>query len=147
MSTDLSRHLPDRIACLRAVVASIPVVGAAFDHLLFDKADAIRFKNLEAAIAALSDQLCSVQEGSIDKRWFQTEEALASFKMLADKVSYEADLAKVTALGRVVAACGNTQHSLRRVQLMGLAEPAFVLTHIGRLAASYVETVGLGSRG
>lgn len=229
MSTDLSRFVPDRTAWLRAAVASVPVVGAAFDHLLFDKADAIRLGNLEAAIAALSEQLNTVQAESIDKNWFESNEALAVFKMLSDKVSYEADPAKVNALGKVVAACGNVQHSgderklsvvehlsrlsatqirllavvasitpetrkistggleqtitavwqdkilevlragqrfwngqlplnqelevlesfnvLRRVQLMGPAEPAFVLTHIGRLAATYVETAGLGPRG
>ena len=229
MSADLSRFVPDRTAWLRAAVASIPVVGAAFDHFLFDKADTIRLKNLEAAIAALSAQINNVQEESIDKTWFESEEALAVFKMLADKVSYEADPAKVNALGRVAAACGNVQHSgderklsvvehlsrlsatqirllavianitpetrkistggleqtinavwqdkiveelragkrfwkgqlildqelevlesfnvLRRVQLMGPAEPAFVLTHIGKLAATYVETAGLGPRG
>lgn len=229
MSTDLSRLLPERNAWLRAAVASIPVVGAAFDHLLFDKADAIRLKNLEAAIAALSAQLNDVQAASVDKSWFQSEEALAVFKMLADKASYEPDPAKVSALGRVVAACGDVQHSaderklavvehlsrlsatqirllavvasvapvtrkistggleqtvtavwqdkilevlraglrfwtgtmaldqelellesfnvLRRVQLMGPAQPAFALTHIGKLAATYVETAGLGTRG
>src|SRR4051812_10053471 len=111
MSHDLSRYVPEGITWLRAAVSSIPIVGGALDHLIFDKADAIRMKNLEAAMGAVGSQIEALGENSFDKDWFQTEEALATFKMLSDKVSYEPDPSKVDAMGRVVAACGTTQHS------------------------------------
>ena len=51
--TEISRHLPEGITWLRASISCIPMVGGALDHLIFDKADAIRVKNIEAALAEL----------------------------------------------------------------------------------------------
>ncbi|MBB6247206.1 hypothetical protein [Rhodanobacter sp. A1T4] len=225
MIKDLSRYAPEGVAWIRAAVSCVPFVGGALDHLVFDKADAIRVKNLEAAIAAISSQIESAGESRIDKAWFDSEEALATFKIMSDKISYEPDPEKVESIGRVVAACGNKEHSsdpnklsvvehlsrlsttqikllavvarvtpiekkistgsleqtataiwlsdiiaalrggpqfwsgtltvdqelevleslntIRRVQLMGTSEAAFVITTIGKRAASYVQTAGL----
>ncbi|VFU16330.1 conserved hypothetical protein [anaerobic digester metagenome] len=225
MANDISQYVPEGIAWIRAAVSCIPIVGSALDHLIFDKSDAIRIKNLESAIAAISSQVNAVGENAIDKPWFESVEALAIFKIMADKVSYEFDPAKVEAIGRIVAACGNKKHSqdpikisvvehlsrlsavqikllsiisqvtptkkkistegleqtataiwlrdiisalrcntqfwtgtlivdqelevlesyntIRRVQLMGPSEIAYVMTVIGKLAASYVQTAGL----
>jgi hypothetical protein len=68
-------------------------------------------KNLEVAISALSDQLTSLDQDRVDKSWFESEEALATFKLLSDKVSYEPDPRKVKALGRITAACGHEELS------------------------------------
>jgi len=225
MDRELTQYVPEGISWIRAAVASIPIVGGALDHLVFDRADAIRVKNLEDAIAAMSEQIKSVREESIDKSWFQSNEALATFKLLSDKASYEPSNQKVDALGRIVGACGNKAHSqdpeklsvvehlsrlsatqikllrviatvplkekkissgpleqtataiwlsdiiaalragpqfwpgtlavdqeldvleslntLRRIQLMGPTEAAYVITSIGKRAASYVKTAGL----
>jgi hypothetical protein len=222
---NITSYVPEGVAWIRAAVASIPVAGGALDHLLFDKADAIRAKNLQAAIDALSEQLKSVKESTVDKSWFDSEEALAAFRLMADKVSYEPDPKKVEAMGKIVGACGSTKHSgdpkklsilehlarlsqvqlrllsiiaklpatekkleliglqqtasgiwigdivtaikavpqfwegtmaldqelevleslnmVRQMQLMGPTEPGYVITGIGKVAATYVQTAGL----
>jgi hypothetical protein len=129
---DLIKHVPEPISFIRAAVASVPIVGSALDHLLFDKADAIRVKNLEAAIAALSDQVAKAQESSIDKDWFNSEEALAAFKILSDKVSYEPDKAKVAALGRVVGTFGTKANSGDKTKLS-------VVEHLARLSGVQIH--------
>lgn len=98
MTTDLSQYVPEGVTWILAAVSSIPVVGSALDHLVFDKADAIRVKNLEYAIAAMSSQIRSVREDALDKDWFQSDEALDAFKIMSDKASYEPDPAKVEAI-------------------------------------------------
>jgi hypothetical protein len=99
------------VSLFRAAIYALPYAGGALDHLIFDKADAIRLRNIQASLAALSAQLEKVHESKIDKSWFESEEALAAFKLMADKVSYEPDPKKVDAVGRIVGACGNTEHS------------------------------------
>jgi hypothetical protein len=106
MTADVAKYLPDTKIWLRAAVSSIPVVGSALDHLVFDKADAIRTRNIEAAIEALSERLREVEEASIDRKWFESEEALAAMRLLADKASFEPNPRKVKDVGRLVAACG-----------------------------------------
>ena len=136
--TDIARHLPEGITWLRAGVSSIPVVGGALDHLIFDKADAIRVKNIEAALAAIKQQIESVEDETIDKEWFQSEEALAAFKMMSDKISYEPDPRKVEAIGRVVSACGNKQHSKDPHKLS-------VVEHLSRLSATQIKLLSIVS--
>jgi len=132
MSSNLSRFVPEGVSWIRAAVSAIPAVGGALDHLLFDKADAIRMKNLEAAIAAVSSQINSMGENAIDKSWFETEEALVAFKVMSDKVAYESDARKVEAMGRIVAACGTTAHS-KDVRKLSIVE------HLSRLSAVQIE--------
>jgi len=91
---------------------------------------------LKLRLQSLSAQINTVQEESIDQTWFQSEEALAVFKMLADKISYEADPAKVNALGRVVAACGNIQHS-------GDERKLSVVEHLSRLSATQIRLLAV----
>lgn len=128
----LQQHIPEPISWLRASVASIPMVGSALDHLLFDKADAIRLKNLESAISSLSDQIAKTQEASIDKDWFGSEEAIAAFKILSDKVSYEADKSKVDALGRVVGTFGTKERATDPKKLS-------VIEHLSRLSGVQIK--------
>jgi hypothetical protein len=136
MSHDLSRYVPEGITWLRAAVSSIPIVGGALDHLIFDKADAVRMKNLETAMRAVGSRIEALGENSVDKEWFQTEEALATFKMLSDKISYEPDPSKVDAMGRVVAACGTTQHSHDRNKLA-------VVEHLSRLSTIQIRLLSV----
>ena len=135
----ISKLAPEGVTWIRAAVASIPMVGSALDHLIFDKADAIRLKNLETAIAALSNQINGASQGAIDKKWFETEEALATFKVMADKVSYEPDKRKVDALGRIVAACGTNEHSKDDKKLS-------VVEHLSRLSATQIKILAAVSR-
>lgn len=107
---DLSKHLPEGVTWIKAAVAAIPMVGGALGHLIFDKADAIRLRNIEVALAALAEQLKTIEIESLNKSWFESEEALAVFKMMADEVSYEPDPKKVNDLGYIVAACGSNEH-------------------------------------
>lgn len=135
-SQNLPDFLPERITWLRALVASIPTVGGALDHLLFDKADAIRLRNIETALNALSEQLGSFQQGKIDKNWFSSEEALAAFKLMADSISYEPNRNKVEDMGRLVAACGEQQHSADDKKIS-------VLEHISRLSHVQIKLLAV----
>ena len=112
------------------------MVGGALDHLIFDKADAIRVKNLEAAIAALSSQVKAIGEDAIDKAWFESEEALATFKVMSDKVSYEPDPTKVDGIGRIVAACGEKEHSKDPAKLS-------VVEHLSRLSTVQIKLLAV----
>jgi hypothetical protein len=112
------------------------MVGGALDHLIFDKADAIRFKNIEAALVAVKRQIESSEQETIDKEWFKSEEALAAFKMLSDKISYEPDPQKVEAIGRVVSACGNKKHSEDPNKLS-------VVEHLSRLSATQIKLLSI----
>lgn len=224
-SKDVSKYVPEGMTWIRAAVSSIPMVGGALDHLIFDKADAIRLKNIEAAIKALEDQIKQSEQQQINKDWFSSVEALAAFKLMADSVSYEPDPKKVEDMGRLIASCGGAIHAndpkkisvvehlsrlshvqikllsviakvamrehtvstggleqkamaiwisdimstlragpkfwdgtmkldeeleileslntIRRVQLMGPAEAAYIITGIGKHAAGYVQSAGL----
>jgi hypothetical protein len=131
-SKSLTKHIPEPVTWLRAVVSAIPVVGGPLDHLLFDKADAIRLKNMEAAIAALSEQVAKTDDAALDKDWFESEEALAAFKILSDKVSYEPDKAKIDALGRVVGTFGTKENSKDPAKLS-------VVEHLSRLSTVQIH--------
>ena len=124
---------------MRAAISMIPTVGGALDHLLFDKADAVRLKNIETAFSALSDQLNKLGQEAIDKSWFESEEALATIKVMADKISYEPDKPKVNALGRIVAMCGTFQHSQDHRKLS-------VVEHLSRLSAVQMKILSAISK-
>lgn len=108
---DLTKHVPEGMTWLRAAISCVPAVGGALNHLLFDKADSIRIKNIELAIEGLGQKIESIGEAKIDVAWFESKEALAALKFLSDKVSYEPDPAKVQAIAKVVAAFGSKAHS------------------------------------
>lgn len=136
---DLTKYVPEGIAWARAAVAAIPMVGGALDHLLFDKADAIRIKNIQAALESMSQQLQTTNQEKIDKGWFETEEALAAFKILTDKVSYEPDPEKVDAIGRIVGACGTTEHSDDKRKLS-------IIEHLSRLSTTQIKLLSVVSK-
>jgi len=125
--SSISKHIPEGKTWLRAAVSSIPMVGSALDHLIFDKADSIRTSNLEAALNAVSHRLEQIPENLIDKEWFQSEEALATFRLLSEKTSFEPDKQKIQDLGRVAATCGTTSLSKDSKKLS-------VFDHISRLS-------------
>lgn len=133
---DLAKYAPEGVTWLRAAVSAIPLVGGPLDHLLFDKADSIRVKNLEAALSALSEQIKSRPESTIDKSWFESPEALAAFKIMADKVSHEPDPKKVDAVGKLVAACGDVSHAADN------NKPS-VLDHLSRLSAVQIRLLSV----
>lgn len=132
MADDLLKYLPDAKAWLRAAVASIPVVGGALDHLLFDKADALRLQNFETALRALSARIAEVPELNVDKSWFASEEALAAMRLLTEKVGFEPDKQKIDDMGRVVAACGLHPHSSDPRKLSALE-------HLSRLSPTQIR--------
>jgi hypothetical protein len=133
---DLKKFAPDRTAILRALVSSISSVGGALDYLLFDKADAIRARNMASAFDALSEKVQQLGEQAIVKEWFDSEEALAAFKLLSDKASYEPDRAKVDALGGLVATCGTVQHA-------GDVHKLSVLEHLARLSSVQIKLLSV----
>ncbi|MEW6349417.1 MAG: hypothetical protein AB1646_10170 [Thermodesulfobacteriota bacterium] len=135
-SNGLAKHIPEPIAWLRAAVSSVPVVGSALDHLLFDKADAVRLRNIEAALKAMSEQLLHLDERRIDKTWFQSEEALAAFRLLSDRIAYEPDPKKIEDMGRIVASCGETQHSQDEKKLS-------VVDHLSRLSHVQIKLLAV----
>ncbi|MCB6184905.1 hypothetical protein LIN78_15260 [Leeia sp. TBRC 13508] len=134
--SNIEKYIPEGTSWLRAAVSSIPVAGSALDHLLFDKADTIRMRNMEAAVASLSDEVQKLGHQAIDKDWFSSEEALAAFKILSDKASYEPDKAKVDALGRLVATCGTVEHASDAKKLS-------VLEHLSRLTSVQIKLLSV----
>jgi hypothetical protein len=134
--SDIQKYIPEGTSWLRAAVSSIPVAGSALDHLLFDKADTIRMRNMEAAVAALSDEIQKLGQQAIDKNWFSSEEALAAFKILSDKASYEPDKDKIDALGRLVASCGTVEHANDTKKLS-------VLEHLARLTSVQIKLLAV----
>lgn len=127
MSRDLTEALPNSRTILRAVVSSVPHVGSALDHLIFGRADEIRMRNVETALEAVANQLGMVQEEVIDRAWFESEEALAVYRLLSEKVSYEPDKQKIACMGRVAGACGHRKHSADDTKLS-------VIEHLSRLS-------------
>lgn len=123
----VTEYLPEGKTWLRAIVTSIPVVGGALDHLLFDKADSIRARNIEAVLEAFSERLNQLKESAIDKNWFQSEEALAVMRLLTDKISFEPNKQKIVDLGKISATCGMHKHSNDEKKLS-------VLEHLSRLS-------------
>ncbi|MCX8491682.1 MAG: hypothetical protein ORN54_11500 [Cyclobacteriaceae bacterium] len=134
--SDIKKYAPEGVSWLRAAVSSIPVAGSALDHLVFDKADAIRMRNMEVAVASLSDEVQKLGQQVIDKNWFSSEEALAAFKILSDKASYEPDKAKIDALGRLVATCGTVKHASDTKKLS-------VLEHLARLSSVQIKLLSV----
>lgn len=128
----LQRYVPEPVSIARAVISSIPVVGSALDHLIFDKADAIRAKNVEASLAALSEKLATLQDNLIDKKWFESEEALAVFRSIAEKTSYEPDKEKIKIIGTVAAVCGTFKHSSDTNKLS-------VIEHLSKLSSVQIK--------
>jgi len=141
-SKNLPELVPERMTWLRAAVTSIPVVGGALDHLLFDKADEIRLRNIESAVNALSEQIQKFDDSILDKEWFSSEEALATFRLMADNVSFEPDVKKVEDLGRIVAACGEHKHSTDPRKL-SIIEHLSRLSHVQIKLLSVISTVPL----
>lgn len=127
---DIQSLIPSKLAWLRATVSAIPMVGGALDHLLFDKADEIRARNVEQAITAIENRLRQIPETAIDKNWFSSEEALAMFRELVDKIQFEPDRKKRDSLANVVAVSGTTALSSDSRKLS-------VLDHLNRL--TYVQ--------
>lgn len=119
--------IPSKKTWLRAAVAAIPTVGGALDHLLFDRADEIRSRNVEQALASIENRLSSIPNSMVDKAWFESEEALAMFRELIDKIQFEPDSRKRESLSKVVAVSGTKELSSDERKLS-------ILDHLNRLS-------------
>lgn len=133
---DLSKHLPEGVTWIKAAVSAIPMVGGPLGHLIFDKADSIRLRNIETALAALAEQIKSLEIEKLNKSWFESEEALAAFKTMAEEVSYEPDSQKVNDLGYIVAACGSNEHINDDKKLA-------ILEHLARLSHTQIKILSV----
>jgi hypothetical protein len=101
-----SPYVPTGESTARALIAAIPVVGGALDHLIFDKANTIKQKNIERSLAAINENVKNIGEEKIDKSWFESEEALSMFSELILKIQYEASESKIKALSKVYSFSG-----------------------------------------
>ncbi len=119
--------IPNKTTWLRAAISAIPAVGGALDHLIFDKADEIRARNIEDAISSIAERLNAIPEELIDSSWFESEEALAMFRNMADKIEFEPDSKKRESLAKVVAASGMKKFSSDKRKLS-------ILDHLSRLS-------------
>jgi hypothetical protein len=106
-----SKYVPSGISTLRAGVAAIPFVGGALDHLIFDRADEIKVKNIEKSIDDINDKMNSISEENLTKEWFESAEALEMFKQLIDKVQFEADDEKIKTIADIYAVSGTNDFS------------------------------------
>jgi hypothetical protein len=103
--------IPERRAWLRATVSTFPWVGSALDHLIFDKADSVRLRNIEYALNEIGQKLSTIRVECIDRKWFESEEALAMFRELSDRIQFEPDKSKVRVLAQIVAVSGTHEFS------------------------------------
>lgn len=62
---------------LRAGVSAIPWAGGSLDHLLFDRADEIRIKNVEQTLESMKDSLGRMEEDKVSKEWLRKDITLA----------------------------------------------------------------------
>jgi len=131
--------LPSKNSWLRAVVSAIPTVGGALDHLLFDKADEIRIRNIESAISAMKDRLSTIPDQLLDKSWFESEEALAMFRNMAENVGFEPDHRKRASLAKVVAASGMKQFATDKRKLS-------ILEHLNKLSFVQMRLLAIVSQ-
>ncbi len=106
-----SRYIPTGESTLRAGISAIPFVGGTLDHLLFDKANEIRTRNIEKAIAAISFRLKEISENTLNKKWFDSSEAIEMFKQLIDKIQFEQDSYKSETLAKIYAISGTKNFS------------------------------------
>ncbi|EHH3742066.1 hypothetical protein [Vibrio parahaemolyticus] len=98
-----SKYVPNASTFFRAGVSAIPVVGGALDHLIFDKSDEIRTRNIEAAISSLEDKYKQLEQNSVNLDWFSTGEAVNLFKELISLIEYEDSQEKLEAISSLYA--------------------------------------------
>lgn len=106
-----SKYVPNTGSFLRASVSAIPVVGGALDHLIFDKSDEIRTRNIEATIISLQEQYSRLEQSTINLDWFSTGEAVNLFKELIALVEYEDSQEKLEAISSLYAVSSTYQFS------------------------------------
>lgn len=106
----IKENAPTAQAWGRALVAAIPVVGGSLDHLIFDKADEIRFQKLEQSVKDIEEFISNLDESRIAKQWFESVEALDMFKQLYEKVEFEPSDNKVKALSQIYTLFGTNEH-------------------------------------
>lgn len=96
-----NKFIPSVNSLLRASVSAIPYIGGVFDHLLFDKADEIRIRNIEQSIHDISKQVQKLDHSKIIVEWFDSDEAIYLFKLLVDKIQFEPDPDKRQTLSEI----------------------------------------------
>ena len=106
-----SKYVPNTSSVFRAGVSAIPVVGGALDHLIFDKSDEIRTRNIEVAIASLENKYQKLENASINLDWFLTGEAVNLFKELISLIEYEDSQEKLDAVSQLYALSSLQQFS------------------------------------
>ncbi|WP_313920229.1 hypothetical protein [Tahibacter sp.] len=124
----LKSFVPESVSFLRAAVSSIPVIGSALDHLLFDKADAIRIRNIETLMNSTADRVREISEEKLNKDWFSSEEALSAFRLLSERASFEPDKQKIRDLAHLGVTCGSKEHSSDPMKLL-------ILEHLSHLTS------------
>lgn len=106
---EASKLIPSGKTIIQSVITSIPVIGGALDHLIFDKADEIRLKNIEKTIDDIKNIVQVFNQSKISKEWFESVECMQMFKLLIEKTQYEPDKVKIANLSRVFVNCGSTE--------------------------------------
>ena len=106
---DESKYIPTTNTLLRASVSAIPIVGGSLDHVLFDKSDEIRMRNIEMAIASLEATYSHIDERLIKLDWFSKGESISLFKELISLIEYEDSPKKIKAISRLYAV-SSTKH-------------------------------------
>ena len=69
-----SKYVPTVNSAVRAGVSTIPFVGGALDHLLFDKADEISTRNIEQSLEEISKKMEQISEDSLKMEWFENKD-------------------------------------------------------------------------
>ncbi|MCR4317676.1 MAG: hypothetical protein NUW37_15150 [Planctomycetes bacterium] len=131
--------IPSLRSTVRAAVSMVPGVGGALDHLFFDKADEIASRNINASLTSLSEEIRKIGEDRINKDWFESEEAIATFKLLFEKIVHEPDKPKIDLLSRVVGVCSTPKNVNDR-------NKRSVIEHLARLSSIQIRLLSVISK-
>lgn len=104
-----NKSLPSKRATMRGAVAAIPWIGGALDHLIFDKAEEVKFSNVEKTVHELKEKIQKLEENSIDKAWFESVESLQLFKELIEKIEFEPSDEKIKSLAQIYCVSGTDE--------------------------------------
>lgn len=102
--------IPSLRTAIQAGIAAIPWIGGSLDHLIFDKSEEIRMRNIEMLVKELTESMKVIQEIKISKDWFESIEAIDMFKNLYGKVEFESDTRKIRSLSNLYCCFGTVEH-------------------------------------
>ena len=124
---------------LRSAISLIPCVGGALDHLVFDRYDEIRMENIEIAIKSISEMINSLSNENIVKEWFESKEALNTFKTLIEAIQCEHEEGKIHELSSIYPLFGTKEFLKDTLKVS-------IIMHLGQMTEVSIKLLKLISK-